>query len=95
MPNCILPDYVTQIRAQITKDVRRLKRELEKRPGVTGLCVRLGYLINTHRGKAVFNVTKERIAGLPLVLDREQTQTLAVVGLNTTTGKTVAKEMSQ
>lgn len=73
------PDYTATIRAEIERDVLALKQRLERsypmddcpthEAGARAQYVELGYLVNSHRGQAIY-VEGDLIAGLPVRLAR-------------------------
>lgn len=72
-----LPDYSSTIRAQIEREVAALQRELRHKAQY----VELGYLVNTHHGKALFE-TGDRVGGLPMRIDRTLPRTIRVCADN-------------
>ena len=74
-----LTDYTSQIRAQIESDVRELKKRLLVEDCAVADELRVGYLVNCHHGRPVFEEGEE-IAGLRLTTDRYQMRTITVLG---------------
>ena len=89
MPSDNLTDYSAVIRAQIEKDVARLRFRMERNgqqhhpdgswseDDVVAQYVEIGYLINLHHGQALFK-EGDMVAGLPISLDGTHPRTIRV-----------------
>ncbi len=85
-----LPNYAPVIRAQIERDVARLKRSLEDSrfspdvepvESIRAEYVELGYLLNTHHGQAIY-AEGDLICGLPVRLGKVPPRTISVCADN-------------
>lgn len=72
-----LPDYTATIRAQIEREVAGLARDLPHKPQY----VEVGYLLNAHHGKALFE-SGDTVAGVPVRIDRSLPRTIRVCADN-------------
>lgn len=77
--------YATQIRAEIEREVKgliakvKVRGNLDYRPteAITPQCVWLGYIINSCRGKALYE-EGELIEGIPVRWDRSEQRSITV-----------------
>lgn len=85
-----LVDYSPTIRAEIEREVERLKTRLENvedfdgdwvRVGVVAQYVEMGHLVNTHHGKILYS-EGDLICGLPVRLGRCLSRTIRVCADN-------------
>lgn len=77
----LLIDFSAQIKAQIEREVRKLKERLEARYYSGNLVkaeyVLLGYTLYLHRGKELYQ-SGETIGGLPVRIDRSESRSILV-----------------
>ncbi len=89
MPTDTLTDYTAVIRAQIERDVAKLRFHMERNgqrhhpdgswseDDVVAQYVEIGYLINLHHGQAMFK-EGDMVAGLPVSIDGTCPRTIRV-----------------
>jgi hypothetical protein len=66
-----LPDYSATIRAEIEREVRNLT------PAYGASQVFLGYMVNTHHGRALYQ-EGDKIDGMPVTIDTRDRRTIRV-----------------
>jgi len=70
-------DYTPIIREQITRDVVRLHASQKRGHLNDASCVKIGYLINSHKGRPVFTEHDE-IDGLPVKITRDHDKMMTI-----------------
>ena len=70
-------DYAPVIRAEIEREIERLKRDLEAKHNPRATRATVGYLRVMHRGEQLVQ-DGEMLAGLPVTIDRAYLGTIAV-----------------